>query len=83
MLYATAKLFLPSGAVLHQQVLETDGGVVISFSPFTCENHSMIFVHEIHLFNTMPCAAFNSTSVAGGELCACVRDAAGGWRLLE
>lgn len=83
MLYAVAQLILPSGVVLHQQVVETDDGVVLSFYPFTCENHSMTFVREIHLFGSLPPAVCGYAPAVDGGLYACVRGASGGWRVLE
>lgn len=83
MLYAAAQLILPSGAVLHQQVVETDDGVVLSFYPFTCENHSMTFVREIHLFGSLPPAVCGYAPAVDGGLYACVRGVSGGWRVLE
>jgi hypothetical protein len=83
MLYATAQLFLPSGLLLRQQVVETYDGIVLSFSPFTCENHAMKFVDAIHLFDTLPHERCSGNSLNGTVLYACVRDTDGSWIVLE
>lgn len=83
MLYATAELFLPSGEILHQQVVETCEGVVVSFISFTCENHAMTFVPQIHLFDSLPAGCALSTACMGDDLYACVQDMSGSWILLD
>lgn len=75
MLYATAELYLPSGELLRQQVVETCDGEVISFATFACENHAMTFVPEIHLHK--------KNSDASIVLYACVRNLSGEWIVLE
>ena len=84
MLYATGELYLPSGELLRQQVVETCDGVVLTFSSFLCENHSVLYVPVIHLFGRLP---FGADAVAGNcatdVLYACPRRADGAWEVLE
>jgi hypothetical protein len=82
MLYATAELHLLSGEILHQQVVETFEGIVVSFVPFTCENHAMTFVPHIYLFDRLP--GESGFCVAGQEsaLYAFTQDKTGSWILL-
>lgn len=75
MLYAAAELYLPSGEVLHQQVVETVDSVVLSFTSFACENHAMRFVPAIYL------RELHSGSAT--ELYAYIRSASGEWTALE
>lgn len=81
MLYATAELHLLSGEILHQQVVETYDGEVLSFAPFTCENHAMTFIPEIFLRECY----YEQTSDASASsvMCAYVQDRAGNWIMLE
>jgi hypothetical protein len=77
MLYAVAELHLPSGQVLHQQVLETCDGELLSFAPFMCENHAMTFVPVVFLKEII------QDGNTGVVLCAYASDATGGCMLLE
>lgn len=83
MLYATSELYLLSGEILHQQVVETFEGTVVSFVPFTCENHAMTFVPQIHLFDRLPCES--GLCVSGQEIAlyAYTQDKTGSWVLLD
>lgn len=83
MLYVTAELFLPSGEILHQQVVETYEGVVVSFVSFTCENHAMTFVPQVHIFDHLPAGCGSSAVSRGVGLYACVHDNSGSWILLD